>query len=140
MEQNLNVKNLIKEGKWIYADSYQEGLVKLNYYISKNKDYSYRVSFVNSISYLGYLPYKLLKYACLYYKMILNLFTRNLGDKILNDLIEEIDILTNALNHNIPTYEINVMFDKVDTSSECLRLIQEDILKREQKKKDEIGA
>ncbi len=140
MEQNLNVKNLIKEGKWIYADSYQEGLVKLNYYISKNKDYSYRVSYVNSTSYLGYLPYKLLKHVCLYYKLILNLFTKNLGDKMLNDLIQEIDLLINALNHNIPTYEIIVMFDKVGTSSECLRLIQEDILKREQKKKDKIGA
>jgi len=138
--QNLNVKNLIKEGKMIYADNYQEGLMKLNYYISKNKDCTYYVSYIESVGFLGYLPHKLLKYICLFYKMILNLFTERLGDKILNNLIEEVNLLINASNHNIPTYELIVLSDGISSSNECLRIIQEDILKREQKKKDEIGA
>lgn len=101
VKQFPTARELMDSRDWLYRNRFEEGLFGINYYVEKRPNGKLCVHYIECASDVGSLVFPVVKALCKFGRLLINTVSKEAGDRVFNEIIEEIDELLLARNHNL---------------------------------------
>ena len=125
MSEYPTAKESMKRGNLIHLNFLRKGITETHYYASVRSDGKFNLICIYSASEIGAILLVLMKLMLYTVRWILNLFQKDLGSAVFEELFDEINDATEALIHKNSLGSAITISYAVDSVEECLRLVDD---------------